>query len=281
MNKTMDCEEARISLGVYVLGAIDPAERAMVEGHLATCQACRDELAGLAGLPALLARVSTDEALQLGEDLPGLGLVADDPLAEDESALTPPGSLLAALGQPLAADAPPPVPAARPPAEPPGNVVDLGSARRRRAWRNGLLTAAAAIIIAVGSFTGGHLLTGGSGVSNSASGDNSNFGPVGAWETTKLVQDSAGQGAQIRYRTTGWGLQIDTRVIGIPIGTTCDLYVITKSGQRVQAANWRTDGNEGAVWYSGSTAFTDDEVASFQITTGGRTPPVTIDASDS
>ena len=29
--KAMDCQEARISLGVYVLGAIDPAERALVD----------------------------------------------------------------------------------------------------------------------------------------------------------------------------------------------------------------------------------------------------------
>ena len=61
----MDCPEARISLGVYVLGAIDPAERALVDAHLATCRDCRDELAGLAGLPALLARVSTEEAIAL------------------------------------------------------------------------------------------------------------------------------------------------------------------------------------------------------------------------
>ena len=36
MTETMQCPEARVSLGVYVLGAIDPAERALVEAHLAT-----------------------------------------------------------------------------------------------------------------------------------------------------------------------------------------------------------------------------------------------------
>ncbi len=61
----MQCPEARVSLGVYVLGAIDPAERAQVEGHLATCRDCRDELAGLAALPALLARVTVEEAVAL------------------------------------------------------------------------------------------------------------------------------------------------------------------------------------------------------------------------
>jgi len=68
----MDCSEARLSLGVYVLGAIDPAERALVDSHLAGCRECRDELAGLAGLPALLARVGTEEALALAAaDGPG------------------------------------------------------------------------------------------------------------------------------------------------------------------------------------------------------------------
>jgi hypothetical protein len=35
MTGSWDCAEARISLGVYVLGAIDPAERALVDAHLA------------------------------------------------------------------------------------------------------------------------------------------------------------------------------------------------------------------------------------------------------
>src|ERR1700691_4346620 len=99
MQNAMDCPEARISLGVYVLGAIDPAERALVEGHLATCQNCRDELAGLAALPALLARVSTEEAIALA--------AADGPLQDG-------------LGE---------VP--EPPRELLGTVLDLTAARRR------------------------------------------------------------------------------------------------------------------------------------------------------
>jgi Putative zinc-finger len=46
-----------VRLGVYALGAADPAERMLVESHLATCQACRVELARLEPLPGLLARV--------------------------------------------------------------------------------------------------------------------------------------------------------------------------------------------------------------------------------
>jgi anti-sigma factor RsiW len=59
-----DCAPYRAELGVYVLGAIGPAERAQVDEHLADCARCRDELAGLAGLPGLLRRVPADLALR-------------------------------------------------------------------------------------------------------------------------------------------------------------------------------------------------------------------------
>ena len=46
-----------VRLGVYALGAAEPAERVLVESHLATCVTCRTELALLEPLPELLARV--------------------------------------------------------------------------------------------------------------------------------------------------------------------------------------------------------------------------------
>lgn len=64
MNMT-ECQHVRQLLGVYVVGAIDPAERSVVDNHLASCPDCREELAGLAGLPALLGRVPFPEAEQI------------------------------------------------------------------------------------------------------------------------------------------------------------------------------------------------------------------------
>jgi hypothetical protein len=46
-----------VRLGVYALGVADAAERALIESHLETCQACRAELERLEPLPGLLARV--------------------------------------------------------------------------------------------------------------------------------------------------------------------------------------------------------------------------------
>ena len=54
----------RLSLGAYVLGALDPIERAAVDAHLSECPACRDELAGLAAMPGLLSRVRVEDVLE-------------------------------------------------------------------------------------------------------------------------------------------------------------------------------------------------------------------------
>jgi len=119
MTQTWDCADARLSLGVYVLGAIDPAERALVDAHLVTCRDCRDELAGLAGLPALLARVNPDEISRIRAD-DTVRTVTDD---------RPPGELI-------------------------GTVLDLAAARRRRTrWR--FVASAAAVVAIAGGLFGG------------------------------------------------------------------------------------------------------------------------------
>ncbi len=66
MTRAPACGELRRELGVYVLGAIAPADRSTVESHLAVCAGCRDLLADLACLPALLRRVPLDELDALG-----------------------------------------------------------------------------------------------------------------------------------------------------------------------------------------------------------------------
>ena len=50
-------DEVRLSLGSYLAGGLDAASRHEVQAHLERCEACRHELAELAVLPGLLARV--------------------------------------------------------------------------------------------------------------------------------------------------------------------------------------------------------------------------------
>jgi anti-sigma factor RsiW len=73
------CAEVRLELGVYVLGAIEAADRSVVSAHLAYCADCRDELAELAGLPRLLSQITAAEAERLvgAGDGSGLGPAAE------------------------------------------------------------------------------------------------------------------------------------------------------------------------------------------------------------
>ena len=242
MTPTMECPEARVSLGVYVLGAIDPAERAQVEGHLATCRDCRDELAGLAALPALLARVTTEEALALA------------------AAEGPPAGL--AGGQ----EAPP---------ELLGTVIDLTAARRRRRrWREASLAVAAALIVAVGVF-GGLRLGSSPAPSPIASGVTYAGQPNGPWRVA--TTSAGGMSATVSYRSMGWGTQLAVEVHGIPVGTSCQLWVIGADGHRTLAGGWVTDDREGTVWYPGSAGVSAGAVNGFQIAVGGtRTLHVSV-----
>lgn len=52
-----DHRAVREELGAYALGALEPRERGAVEAHLRECPACREEVARLAALPGLLARL--------------------------------------------------------------------------------------------------------------------------------------------------------------------------------------------------------------------------------
>ena len=110
------CQEMRHLLGVYVLGCIDPPERAQVDEHLSQCAACRDELAGLAGLPAMLGRVPAADVARMSESVTSL------PKAEEPSP-----ELLNSL------------------------LRKVASHRRTRMWRGIAAVAAAAVIAAGGT----------------------------------------------------------------------------------------------------------------------------------
>lgn len=246
MTPTMDCSEVRLSLGVYVLGAIDPAERAMVDSHLGGCRDCRDELAGLAGLPALLARVSTEEAVALA--------ASGTPPGMEEEEYPPPPELAA-------------------------SVVDLTAARRRRrTWREVSLGVAAALIIAVGVFSGLRMTAAPQVVVHNVAVPPPPYeqpGPSGTW------QSAAGQtgdmAATVMYRQVGWGTQLTAKVTGIPAGTTCQIWVVGSGKTRLLAGSWIVDRDEGDVWYPGSAAISAAKVERFVITVG-KTRLITADS---
>lgn len=232
--QSWECGEVRISLGVYVLGAIDPAERAAVDAHLATCRECRDELAGLASLPALLARVGPEELSRIEA-----GVAAPD----NEEA--PPGLV--------------------------GTVLDLAAARRKRTrWR--YLTAAAAVVAVLGGALGGVAATRSSAPApqGSVAGMLSWWGN-GSWDHYSSVSHISGASANVYLDQLKWGTGVGVSVSGIPVGTTCDLFALMKDGQRKWVAGWTTSYDEGTVGYTGSLSVSESDIASVAIVASGKT----------
>ncbi len=224
-----DCAEARPSLGVYVLGAIDPGEHDLVDTHLAICLPCQDQIAELADLPGFLARLSPGQAVLAG---------ADD-IAQAAASGLDPGDL-------------------------PGAALHLLRARRRRNRRRCLAAAAAAAAIAAGLLAG--LRSAGSArvmvVPFSAGG--------GSWQTAHAANQVTGASATVAYARQMWGTAVEVLTDRVPVGTTCQLWVVHPDGTRTLTVAWTNARDEGHVWYAGSMPSTAGAVAKFQITAGGR-----------
>lgn len=246
---SMECEDVRISLGVYVLGAIDPAERSVVDAHLNTCPSCRDELAGLAGLPALLGRVGETQITALAEP-PG-----------------PPDDLL----EPLLAQA-----AA-------GRLRRLRRLRRDDRWRGHWsgrwtpLVAATAVLLVVAALFGGVL----GGLSEDPrpplarpSGTSwTHPGPSPSQKTEELRASDTRTGVSARLVVTGRrsGTQAELHLKGVPLGSHCRLEAVDHYGRRDSMGSWEV-AYRGYSTFTGSTMFQRDRVTSFRIVTDdGRT----------
>jgi Putative zinc-finger len=231
MTSAWECADTRQALGVYVLGAIDPAERSLVDAHVSGCAECRDELAGLAGLPALLARVGTDEVGRISSE-----------------------------------DADP-----RPPEETPredfvDSLVSLTAARRRRSRRWQVLAAAAALVIAAGGAAAGLRLASDS----SAAQTSASPAPPANWKTATTTSALKGVNATIRYQRLAWGVAYDVQITGVPKGTTCQLWVTNSQGVHLLAAGWTVTNPGETDWFPGSSWVPGGQVQGMDVTAGNQ-----------
>jgi anti-sigma factor RsiW len=227
MTPAWDCMDTRQALGVYVLGAIDPAERSQVDRHVTGCQECRDELAGLAGLPALLSRVSADE----------VGRISLEDADAAPVGATPPGDLLE-------------------------SALSLTAARRRRQHRWQAAAAAAAGVVAAAGIVAGLRLASGAPASASA--------PPASWPTARTTSALSGVTATLRYDREPWGTAMDIQVIGVPSGTTCQLWVTDAQGVHLAVSGWTVANGSATAWYAGSTWVTASQVQGFDVTAGNQ-----------
>jgi Putative zinc-finger len=231
MNELTGCQHVRYALGVYVLGAIDPAGRARVDAHLSSCPGCREELAGLAGVPALLGRVPVTEAARI------TGFDDDERLAPGLRDAQQTGGACGTLTSLLEQ-----------------------MARRRRAnrWRG--MAAAAAVVLVTAGAAAGAVTIAGSPSSPSAGGH---------WESAAAANATTHASADIKYAGMSSGSKLDVRVDGIPDGTICQFWVLGANGQRWPGGSWTVPPGRQSPWYQETSAAPLSGVRGFQITSGG------------
>jgi hypothetical protein len=231
-----ECADTRQALGVYVLGAIDPAERALVDAHVAGCPDCRDELDGLAGLPSLLSRVGADE----------IGRMSREDTISRADTEWPPGD-------------------DQPREDFVDSLVSLTAARRRRQRRWQVLAAAAALVIAAGGAAASYQL-----VNGSPAGASAEPAPPANWQTARTTSAMTGINATIKYSKLSWGMAYDVQITGIPAGTTCQLWVTNAQGVHLLAAGWTVSSRDPDPWYPGSSWVPAGQVKGMDVTAGNE-----------
>ncbi|MEU7380660.1 MULTISPECIES: zf-HC2 domain-containing protein [unclassified Streptomyces] len=264
-----DHDALRLALGGYVLGALSPAESEQVRAHLATCDACRQEHAELAGLPALLATVTeADVGLEAsGAPMPAAGGDLADRLvrrAADSTSDTPPER----------SGAPPAAPQA-PEAGLLDRMLQQAATRRRRTWRLQWAGAAASLAL-IGSAIGGTWLA----TSGSVIGEATPPGPTAQVPSRTFSGHDAATGvtASVKVSPSAWGSVLQVSAGGAPAGIVCRLQAIGPGGSRADAATWRAGQYPPGTTIPGAVPLSPGAIQHFEIITDNGQKLVTIRA---
>jgi len=223
----MTCQHT-MTLGVYLLGALDPAERFAFESHLSYCEICRGELVRLAPLPGLLNQISPAD---FADNMPSTGV-------ED-------------MGGVVVTRAPRVTEPAQIPLQLPPEPGELPMSRKRANKRSELvprrrlgrmLAAAAAVaVLTVGAVFGWQAIR---------------HEPVPSAQEGVVWTATSPDGtatAEARLIDHEWGTELQMKIDGLPPGRGCYVMVYDHYGNRQVGGWWGTDhyadeSIPGSVW---------------------------------
>lgn len=213
----------------YVLGSLSAADRREFESHLANCPDCRQAVAELSGVPALLSQLDRAEvaAIDRSGTPAGSGVLGPEPAAPEISPQLLP-SLLAAV-----------------------------RFRRRRtrltAW---LASAAAAILLGIGVFIGvqGHVTAPSQQVTSSAQ----HMNQVG----THLLDST------VSLTSQRWGTSINLKCVCLAPPNaphdTLAMVVVGRDGSQTRLATWTAEPGRTAT-PAGSISTPVGQIAAVQV----------------
>jgi anti-sigma factor RsiW len=266
---TTPCRES-VSLGAYLLGALDPEERVAMEAHVATCPHCTRELLELAPLPGLLRHTPFEELPQSAAAAESLSRVREqppllpDPLLEPlpEPALEP---------APKALPGPVPQPASEPAAARlvPGRATGRGrGAFRPFRARKGRLVVAGAVAAAVVA----------GAVAYTEVDRSSRPAAVVAAATWSATDPTTHVSATASITPEVWGTEFQLKLGGLPSHITCRLVVHGSDGRSETAGTWGSAYSTSA-WIPASTSISPSQITGLDIMSGTGTLLVHVPAS--
>ncbi|MEQ7009342.1 hypothetical protein ABN028_24500 [Actinopolymorpha sp. B17G11] len=264
----MSCTHA-LQLGAYTLGVDDP-QRGAIERHLASCAACRAELADLAEVAAMLTTARSVGVVD-GDIEPNQGSKAEtdpatepdtDPVteAETDQRAEPEGEAVPVpeLGHelcpvPLSDDLLDRILAAIATERTDHQTAKVTVNRRPRRLALGI----AAAVAVGGSVVGMAVLRDG----------------LTSPDQTQLAAGTSVYGvtASTTVHDESWGTRIDMALAGLPALTSCRLVAKAHDGGTETVASWRVTYDDG-LEVEGMSKYRADELAQLQVidTTGRR-----------
>ena len=223
-----ECREVELSLGVLVLGALEPAERPAIEAHIAACPRCSAILAELAPLPGLMHRL--------------------DPFERDAAA--EPQSSQSASQQSASQRSSPPQPLPLVPLELRERLVLAARKERtrRRRWVAGI--AAAAVFVAL---------------SLAAAASSGLWGDRQA-TVASATNARTSVRADVRLMPDATGSALALSLTGVTPAEHCKLVAIDAQGRRDVAAAWVAT-YDGRATVTGHTSFRPDQITRLVVVT--------------
>ncbi|MHA6762972.1 anti-sigma factor family protein [Streptacidiphilus sp. PAMC 29251] len=245
---TTPCQES-VSLGAYLLGALDPDERRAMELHIADCEHCRAELLELAPLPGLLRHTPFEELPEAAAAAESLSPVREQPSHEQPS------------------HEPAPEPQAMPEQQPaPGS----GPVQHRRQRRRGLVTAAGVALAACVAAVAVYAAVGRDNPAPTR--------PPVAAATWSATDPSTHVSASAAIIPKAWGTQFELKLGGLPSGITCHLVVHGTDGRSETAGTWGSGYSPSAL-VPASTSISPAEITGLDIVDGSGTMLVRLPPS--
>lgn len=233
----MTCRRT-VSLGAYLLGALDPAERSEFEDHIATCPTCKAELVRLAPLPGLLQRLSPEDyaAIENDDDVEIPDWPPDFPADIELADIEP----LDPLADPGREDPEP----ARP-----------GWLRRQRL---ALAAVAAIVLLAMGGFVFLQEEEPGAVAVQP--------GPI-AWTA---VDPTTGVHGRVELTKRGWGTELKLSMEDVPAGKKiCHMIVYGRDGSQEIAGQWSAGSYSALRSAPGSTSIQLADIDRVEVIAGG------------